>query len=80
MHFFWDFDRFLTIFGQPVIWEPPNLALFYFILSSSELIWSFTIGHLSVNSVRSAPSTAAHPALPKSGGAEGAQKKEETLS
>ena len=26
------------------------------------------------------PSAAAHPALPKSGGAEGAQKKEETLS
>ena len=51
---FCDFDRFLTIFGQPVIQKPPNLALFYFIMSSSELIWSFTTGHLSVNSVRSA--------------------------
>ena len=51
---FWDFDRFLTIFSQRVILKPPNLALFYFILSSSELIWSFTTGHLSVNSVRSA--------------------------
>ena len=51
---FWDFDRFLTISGQRVIFEPPNLALFYFILSSSELIWSFTTGHPSVNSVRSA--------------------------
>ena len=35
---FRDFDRFSTIFGQRVILEPQNLALFYFILSSSELI------------------------------------------
>ena len=49
IHFFEILTVFLTIFGQP-----PNLALFYFILSSSELIWSFTTGHLSVNSVRSA--------------------------
>ena len=50
---FWDSDRFLTIFAQPVIQEPPNLALFYSILSFSELIWSFNTGHFSDSSVRS---------------------------
>ena len=35
---FKDFDRFLTIFGQRVIQEPPNLDLFHFILPSSEFI------------------------------------------
>ena len=43
----------LTIFGQRVIEEPSNFALIYFILSSSELSWSFTTQHPSVNSVRS---------------------------
>ena len=38
IHFFEILTVFLTIFGQPVILEPPNLALFYFILFSSKLI------------------------------------------
>ena len=49
----WHFDRFLSIFRQRVNRKPRNLVLCNFILSSSQLIWSFTTGHLSVNSVRS---------------------------
>ena len=61
---FWDFDRFLSIFRQWVNQKPQNLVLFYFFLSSSELIWSFTTGHLFINSVRSAPPLSHRPPRP----------------
>ena len=52
-YIFLHFYRSLSNFHQQVNQKPLNLVLFYFVMSSSKLIWSLTTGHLFVNSVRS---------------------------